>query len=124
MTNRWHTIALAGIAAAGIGTSPNAMAARLSDSQAALLLERAVRRDAGYAVPGGAACLQLVLEASGRRFVELALREKSEPPCQGGEGLQSSVLDRFRISRAKGTIERQGSAGAYLPYADSLQPKT
>ena len=124
MTNRWHPFALAGFAAAGILTSLPVLAARLSESQAALLLERAVQRDAGYAVPGGVACLQLVLEASGKRFVELALREKSEAPCQGGDGLQSPVLDRFRISRAKGTIERQGSAGAYVPYADSPQRKT
>jgi len=112
------------LALAGFWTSPALLAARLSDSQAALLVERAVQRDAGYAVPGGVACLQLVLEASGKRYVELALREKSEAPCQGGDGLQSPVLDRFRISRANGTIERQGNAGNYMPYADYPQPKT
>ncbi len=124
MMKPWYPIALAGLTTAGTLTSLPVLAARLSDGQAALLLERAVQRDTGYAVPGGATCLQLVLEASGKRFVELALREKSEPPCQGGDGLQSPVLDRFRISRAKGTIERQGSAGVYVPYADSTQRKT
>lgn len=102
----------------------SAHAASLSNDQATLLLARSVTQDAGYAVPGGSACLQFVLEASGKRFVELAVREKSEAPCQGGDGFQAPVLDRFRVSRAKGTIERQAGDGAFVPYGESPRRKS
>lgn len=113
-----------GCGVAWLLAASSAHAAPLSVNQATRLLAQTVASDANYGVPGGSACLQFVLEASGKRYVEVAVREKSESPCQGGDTLQSPLLDRFRVSRTQGTIERQDEHGRFTPYLQPHRPRT
>lgn len=93
-----------------------AAAGPVNDGQAQDLVNQIVKRDGLYTMKPH--CVQVVGEASEKKFVQFVVREKSGDGCPGKGAAAGAVLDRFRVIRASGAVKWQTSEGGkFKPYA-------
>ncbi len=86
----------------------------LTEDAALNLLLHTVKHDNVYAKRISFDCVSFETEETTRTYFEVALRENHKAKC-GGDPDTSPVIDRYRVNRASGKIER------YDPTTDSWQ---
>lgn len=96
-------------AGAFLAWSLAAAAGPVNDGQAQELVNHIVKHDGLYAMKPH--CVQVVSEASEKKFVQFVVKEKSGDGCPGKGATAGTVLDRFRVMRATGAVKWQISEG-------------
>src|SRR6476661_3666550 len=87
----------------------------LSEDAALELLQRTLKRDRVYEKRISLDCIAYGTEETTNAYFEFVLREIHNAKC-GGDPETSHVLDRYRVYRRSGKIER------YQPIDDKWQP--
>jgi hypothetical protein len=88
----------------------------LNEDVATNVLFRTLQRDHVYDKRISLDCVSFDTENTTRTYFEIALREKHDKKC-GGDPDISPVIDRYRVNRASGKIERYKAAeDRWQPY--------
>jgi hypothetical protein len=88
----------------------------LNEDAALELLVRALKHDHVYAKRISLDCVTYDTEETTDAYFQIALREKHDAKC-GGDPETSHVVDRYRVYRRSGKIQRWEAAGdTWQPY--------
>lgn len=96
------------------GASQAARSDPLDEDAALALLVRTLKHDGVYKNRISLDCVTYITEETTGTYFEFALREKHEAKC-GGDPEVSPIVDRYRVYRRSGKIER------YQPIDDTWQ---